>query len=274
MPGLELIAPGGTINSYLGFVLAAVAVGIGCLAIAWRAVGLPVGWRFLALAATTAIIGLAGGRLYILLEQWRNGVDATGWLDGGFRLPGAVAGMLVGMAVGQRVFCPEVTLARVLDLGALAAQPALVVVRFGCLAAGCCFGTVSGLPWAMHLPRDSQAGAVHQALHLMGPGDLSTVPVHPLAVYFMLLHLALGAVLLWFRRRQTYDGQLLLVCLVIGQGGKALLETFRQPFPEAPTVHLVAASATIAAVAAIGLVVMALRGMPANSGTANAPSGE
>jgi len=207
----------------------------------------------------TVVVALAGGRAYILLEQWRNGAVQSGWFDGGFRLPGAVVGLLVGLALGQRVFRPDVPLARVFDLGALAAPFALAFVRFGCLAAGCCFGTVSDLPWAMRFPRDTQAGAVHQALHLIGPGDLTTLPVHPLAVYFMLLHLVVGGFLLWFRRRQTYDGQLLLLCLVLGQGGKAVLETFRQPAPGAPALHLAIAGAMIAGAAAVGLVIMARR---------------
>lgn len=246
-------------SAYLSVVLLAVAAGCLGFAAAWRASELKLGWRFGALCLCAAAGGLVGGRAYILLEQWHNEIVSSGWLDGGFRLPGAVAGMLLGIVLGQRLFLRDVPLARIFDFGALAAQPALVTVRFGCLAAGCCFGMVTDLPWGMQFPRDSQAGVVHQALRLMGPGDLMTVPVHPLAVYFMLLHLSVGGVLLWVRRRQSYDGQLLLLCLMLGQGGKALLEGFRQQIPGAPTTHLVVSSAVIATIAGTIMLARAYR---------------
>ncbi|MEO8753201.1 MAG: prolipoprotein diacylglyceryl transferase family protein, partial [Casimicrobiaceae bacterium] len=98
--------------------------------------------------------------------------------------------------------------------------------------------------------------------HWIGRGDLMSLPVHPLPLYFMLLHLGLGCFLLWFRRRQTYDGQIALLGLLIGQGGKALLETFRQPIPNALALHLGAVEAAIAVTAGIALVVAARRGAP------------
>lgn len=248
------------LDSYMACVVAAAGVGSVLFAYFWRGAGLAVDWRLAAIYCTTAALGLVGGRGYILVEQWRNGAFQPGWIDGGFRLPGAVMGLVLGMAIGRRVWRPDVSLGRVFDIGALAGPFALAVARFGCLAAGCCFGRVSELPWAVRFARDSQAGTVHQALHLLGPGELSTVPVHPLAVYFMLWHLAVGGFLLWFRRRQRYDGQLLLLGLLLGQGGKALLETLRQPIPGAPALYLSASGAVLAGAAAIGLVVMARRG--------------
>jgi phosphatidylglycerol:prolipoprotein diacylglycerol transferase len=244
---------------YLAFVLLGTTVGAALFAFAWQRVGLRLDLRLAAFCLGTIASGLAGARGYILLEQWRNGAIQPGWLDGGFRLPGGVLGLLVGLVVWRRVFLPTVSLARIADLGAMTAPFGLAVVRFGCLVAGCCFGTVTALPWAMRFARDTQAASVHEAMHLIGRGDLTSLPVHPLAVYFMLLHVAVGGFLIWFRRRQTYDGQLVLLGLLLGQGGKALLETFRQPIPAAPALHLGAVEAAIATAAALGLLLMARR---------------
>jgi len=249
-------------DPYLAFVLLGTAVGAALFAFAWQRVGLRLDWRLAAFCLGTIASGLAGARGYILLEQWRNGAIQPGWLDGGFRLPGGVLGLLVGLVVWRRVFLPTVSLAHIADLGAMTVPFGLAAMRFGCLAAGCCFGTVSALPWAMRFARDTQAASVHEAMQLIARGDLTSLPVHPLPVYFMLLHVAVGCFLVCFRRRQIYDGQLALLGLLLGQGGKALLETFRQSIPGAPALHLGAVEATIAIIAGLALLAIARRSAP------------
>jgi phosphatidylglycerol---prolipoprotein diacylglyceryl transferase len=245
-------------NAYLGFVVAGAAVGALNFLLAWRRAGLPLGGRVVAFAGLTVAAGVAGARLYALVEQgWRWDLAAS--LDGGFRLPGGVVGLLVGLVAWRRLFVPEVPLGLIGDLGAIAVQFGLVVVRLGCLAAGCCFGTVCDLPWAIRFPRGTVAADVHASLGWIAPGDTTSLPVHPLQLYFLLLHLALGLFLLWFARRKAYDGQVLLLGLLLGQGGKALLESFRQPIAGMPARHLQLASALLAAAAAVALVAMAAR---------------
>jgi phosphatidylglycerol---prolipoprotein diacylglyceryl transferase len=245
-------------DPYLGFIGAGLGVGIANFLLAWRRAGLPFGWRVLALVAATIASGLFGARAYALIEQggrW----DLIGTVDGGFRLPGGVIGLLIGLGLWRTFFLPGVRAGLIADLGAIASQFGLAVVRLGCLAAGCCFGTVSDLPWAIRFPLGTQAATVHLSLGLIGPGATASLAVHPLQIYFMLLHLAVGGLLLWFERRKAYDGQLLLLGLLLGQGGKALLEGFRQPIPGVPVLHLRVASAVLAAAAAVALVAMSVR---------------
>jgi len=245
-------------NAYIGFILAGGIVAALNFLLAWRQAGMPIDRWVLAFAIATLASGLAGARVYALIEQgWR--WDLAGTLAGGFRLPGGVIGALVGLVVGHTVFLPRVSLGLIGDLGAIALQFGLVVVRFGCLAAGCCFGTVRDLPWALSFPLGSEAADAHLSLGLIVPGDTASLPVHPLQIYFMLLHLAAGLFLLWLNRRKAYDGQVLLVSLLLVQGGKALLEGFRQPIPGAPTLHLQVTSGVLAATAAMTLIAVSLR---------------
>ena len=246
------------INAYLGFVLAGSAVGAVSFLLAWRRTGLPMGWRVIGFLAGAVASGLAGARAYALVEHGRTWEVAIG-VEGGFRLPGAVVGLLLGLVVWRAVFLPRVALGVIGDFGAIAAQFGLAVVRLGCLAQGCCFGTVCDLPWAIRFPLGSPAADTHAALGLIGPADTASLPVHPLQIYFMLLHLGVGACLLRFERRKAYDGQLLLLALLLGDGGKALLEGFRQPIPGVPELHLRVASALLAGVAALALIAMAVR---------------
>jgi phosphatidylglycerol:prolipoprotein diacylglycerol transferase len=141
----------------------------------------------------------------------------------------------------------------------VAAPFGLAIARLGCLAAGCCFGTVSSLPWAIRYPPGSLAANTHASLHLIGPDETFSLPVHPLQIYFLLAQVALGVFLLWFEPRKRYDGQVLLISLVLGQGAKAWLEGFRQPLPGVSTFHLFVSSAALAAAAAAALIVIALR---------------
>ena len=45
----------------------------------------------------------------------------------------------------------------------------------------------------------------------------------------MLNALAIGVFLYWYAPRKRYDGQVLLLYLFLHEGGKAILESFREP---------------------------------------------
>ncbi len=176
--------------------------------------------------------------------------------EGGFRLPGAVAGLLIGFVSGRGLFVRDVSLGVLADLGVVAAEFAFAVVRLGCLADGCCFGVVTDLPWAVRFPPGSQAATVHAALGLTRDVTAASLPVHPLQIYFLLLHVGIAGFLVWLRRHKRYDGQLLLLGVLLGQMGKAGLESFRQPIPGVPTAHLRVASLALAAAAVAALIVI------------------
>lgn len=243
--------------AYVGFIAAGIGVGAVAFAIGWRGAGLRCDARVGLLMAAEAASGVIGARLYALIEHgWWWDLAAT--LEGGFRLPGGVVGLLLGFVVWRPLFVADVPAGAVGDIGAVATQFGLAVMRLGCFAEGCCFGTRCDLPWPIRSPRGTRAATVHTALGLIGPGAATSLPVHPLQLYFLLLHGAVGLALVWWARRKAYDGQVLLLGLLLGQGGKALLESYRQPIPGVPTVHLQVASAALALAAGLALVGIAL----------------
>jgi phosphatidylglycerol:prolipoprotein diacylglycerol transferase len=244
-------------HAYLAFVAAGIAVGAASFHRGWRGAGLPTGPRLALFVAGSVLAGLLGARVYAVAEQgWR--WEAVASVDG-FRLPGGVAGLLIGLGLWRAVLFPTVPAGLIGDLGAIATQFGLAVIRLGCLAAGCCFGTVTRVPWAIRFPLGTQAAAVHASLGWIGAADHASLPVHPLQLYFLALHLAVGAFLLQLAPRKRYDGQLLLLALVIGQSGKAALECFRQPIGGARPWHLPAASAALAIAATLAVVVIERR---------------
>lgn len=244
--------------AYYGFLAAGAAVGAATFLFAAHRAGLRIEWRLLTLTLFAVVCGMAGARLYAVIEQG-GGWGRAAALDAGFRLPGAVIGMLVGFAAARAVLLPGIATGRLGDIGVIAVQFGLAVARLGCLAAGCCFGTVSSLPWAIRLPAGTEAAAVHAATGLIRAEDPTTLPVHPLQLYFMCLHLGLGLFLAWFAPRKAYEGQVLLLGLALGQTGKALLETFRQPVGTGSGAHLQVVSVVLAAGAAAALLGAARR---------------
>jgi len=224
----------------------------------WR-VHLPLA-RVTLFALATALSGLVAGRAYVLVEQRQFTWAALA--DGSFRLPGVIVGLLFGLWLWRGLLLPGVGLAQLADLGAPAASFGQAFARLACLVTGCCFGTISHVPWAIRFPLGSLAANVQSSLDLLPPGATSSEPVHPLQIYFLLMHLAVGWFLLRLQRVKAYDGQVVLVGLLLSQAGKAWLESFRQPIPGVPMGHLQLASLALACLSAAVLVVVRIRRTP------------
>lgn len=252
--------------AYLGFLLLGALVAAFGFVLAWWRTGLPMKWQVGAFTVAAVISGLIGARIYATIEEgWQWGLAFS--LNAGFRMPGAVVGLVLGLGIWRRVFLPKESVGLIGDLGCIAMQFGAAVVRLGCLAAGCCFGTVTTLPWAIQFPRGTESADVHSSMGWIRASDAFSLPVHPLQMYFLLVHLALALILTWLARRKSYDGQVLLVGVLLGQSGKAALEFFRQPVAGVPETHLQLVSVAIAGAAGLALLVLArVRSVPRDAG--------
>jgi len=73
-----------------------------------------------------------------------------------------------------------------LDTVALAFPAAVSVQTIGCFFYGCCFGTVSSLPWAVKYPVMSLAHYHQSEAGLLTRDELWSLPVHPVQLYELL----------------------------------------------------------------------------------------
>lgn len=115
-------------------------------------------------------------------------------MPGGSTLGAALGGGL-GLLLYVRRF--RLPLGGVLDTLAPALALGLPIMRLGCLAAGCCFGAPSGVPWAI-VYTNALAGADN--------GVPLGIAVHPTPVYEAIGALLLGVYLLRSRARQARSG--------------------------------------------------------------------
>jgi phosphatidylglycerol---prolipoprotein diacylglyceryl transferase len=113
--------------------------------------------------------------------------------------------------------------------------------RLGCFMNGCCFGRTCDLPWAVHFPADSDAGAAAR---------------HPTQLYDSLLNLLLYAGLAWLYRRKRFDGQVFATHLVCYAVLRAFVELFRGDYP--PSKYLFGGWVTPGQFVSVGIFAVGL----------------
>lgn len=238
-------------TGYAG-VLACVLVGT--TAAIWMAHKDGVRWpRVVVGGVLLSAAALAGARVYYLLAA---GLPLDTWatmrFGGGYRAPGALLGFAVGLPFVSRFLAPERSVWAVADVTAFAFAAALPVWRVGCWMLGCCFGEPTSLPWGVEGAIGSPVWRFHVDQGWIASWSDRSLPTHPLPIYLGALSLGVALLLAFRRSRRRYPGQLVLVFLVVHEGGKALLEAFRQQVSP-DTAWLQLASLSVAAVGIVGL---------------------
>jgi phosphatidylglycerol:prolipoprotein diacylglycerol transferase len=199
------------------------------------------------LLALVTMCALAGAKLYGIGERW-GGWHGLAWEIGhGYRYPGGILAALVALPLLARTLMPRVSLAALGDVAVVGVGVAMAVMRIGCFLAGCCHGLPSSLPWAVVFPKGSLAWETQVRSGLIEEHAAASLPVHPLQLYFLLASLAVAVFLLWYRSRQRYEGELVLLFFVLDGTAKFLLEFLRFEY----AAHLQWMAAAMAVVGAV-----------------------
>ncbi|HZI93259.1 MAG TPA: prolipoprotein diacylglyceryl transferase [Patescibacteria group bacterium] len=134
------------------------------------------------------------------------------------------AGVFYGGLIVAIVVCLIVVKRRGLDawlIGDVLA-PAIIlgqgVGRWGCFAAGCCYGKPASVAWAVTFtdPRASEVTGVPL-----------NVPLHPSQLYLSLADFVLFFILLAVAARKKFQGQVALLYMILYAVLRGTLETFR-----------------------------------------------
>lgn len=135
--------------------------------------------------------------------------------DGGIALYGGMAAVVLGPWLSLRRH-PRLLL-RYLDALTPALCLGLFLGRIGCFMAGCNWGAVSSVPWAVRFPGPHDAYAQHLRAGLIQYGDPLSLPVHPTQLYESGFGLAMLVLTSWWisrrynRRAPVQAGRVFLV---------------------------------------------------------------
>ncbi len=99
--------------------------------------------------------------------------------------------------------------------------------RLGCLAAGCCWGQPTELPWGISFPGRSMVSEQHANLHLIDSVRQASLPIHPTQLYDAFAGLLLFAALVFVRQRKRYHGQVLIWWMLLYSLLRSTIELFR-----------------------------------------------
>jgi phosphatidylglycerol---prolipoprotein diacylglyceryl transferase len=187
--------------------------------------------RAVILLLSICVAALLGAKLFSLyVRGWEPYTPLAAELSGGLRYPGALLAMLLLSPVLKRWILPELPLARFLDVLAITVCFAFALVRFSCFMNGCCTGQQCTAFYCLSYAPGSQVWYEQLQHGLLGSASLPSLPVLPLHFLFMAASLSVGLFLMWFDGRRSFNGQIALLFLVLHDGAKGLLETFREPY--------------------------------------------
>ena len=140
------------------------------------------------------------GKIVILYYGYKKGWDFSKWLTlilfattgaaiGSLFLP-TIVGTLIGF-LGCLIFGKRL-LGFQHDIGIVIALFIAIVFaigRIGCLLNGCCFGSVTSLPWGINYPIGTPAHWLHLFVDLIPNSHLSSLSIHPIQLYETIFHL-------------------------------------------------------------------------------------
>jgi len=136
--------------------------------------------------------------------------------------------------------------------------------RWGCFAAGCCYGTPSSAPWAVTFT-DPRAREI--------TGVPLGVALHPSQLYLSAADLAIFGILLAVAARKKFGGQVLLSYLILYPLARGTLEAFRGD-PRGEILGLSTSQFISILVGAAGIVMyLRRRGRPSPDPAPSRPAG-
>lgn len=176
-----------------------------------RTLPLP-GWQKLAIGLGAFCGAMIGAKLPFVLSDWQGLLSGAAWLAHGKTIMCGIVGGYFGVEVTKWSLDIRVKTG---DTFAAPVAVAVAIGRLACFQGGCCYGTVTSLPWGVVFPT--------------AVGD-ATLARHPTQLYEAVFHLTAAVVLVWLGRRGMFPGQLIKLYLIAYLGYRFLSEFVR---PEA-----------------------------------------
>ncbi len=111
-------------------------------------------------------IGIAGGRLLYVLNEWDSidsFIDVFKLWEGGFSVLGSILGILFFLPLYLKKL--KIPVVPFFDLAALHAPLLQSIARIGCFFAGCCYGAATNVGWAIMYTDQKSLAPLYEYLH-------------------------------------------------------------------------------------------------------------
>jgi phosphatidylglycerol:prolipoprotein diacylglycerol transferase len=173
------------------------------------------------LALYVLIAGIVGARLLLLAIDWRfysahpREILAAVLQSGGVFYGGLLLAFPVAWWYARRHHLDGWRTADVLAPGVVIGQ---AIGRLGCLAAGCCHGRPTNVPWAITF-RD-----VYTYRLIGTPLD---TPLHPTQIYESFACFLIFFILLWIAGHKRFQGEVVLAYVLLYSVARFVVEFFR-----------------------------------------------
>jgi phosphatidylglycerol:prolipoprotein diacylglycerol transferase len=165
----------------------------------------------------TAILG---AKLLLVVVEWKHYLASPKDLLGVVRSAGVFYGGLICASVVGIWYMRRHRLPawKVADMGAPAIALGEGIGRWGCFAAGCCYGRESHGPFAVTFTDPIAAEQVGTPLHL---------PIHPTQIYLSVNAFAIFLFLHWLYKRKSFDGEIFCTYLLLYAITRGIIEIWR-----------------------------------------------
>jgi phosphatidylglycerol:prolipoprotein diacylglycerol transferase len=143
---------------------------------------------------------------------------------------------------------------KVADMGAPSIALGEAIGRWGCFAAGCCYGKPTDGPLGVRFTDPFAHDAV---------GTPLDVPLHPTQIYLSVNAFLIFLILQWAYRRRTFDGEVFWLYVLLYAITRGLIENFRGDSVRGFLIPGVLSTSQfiglVAAAAAVGMLVFLSR---------------
>jgi phosphatidylglycerol:prolipoprotein diacylglycerol transferase len=173
--------------------------------------------------------GIVGARVFYLLQNLQSLLETPGLV---LRLgPGTASwGAYVGGLLGFILYSKKAKLntLKYLDVAGSTLGLGPFIGRWACFLNGCCYGSLSSLPWAVRYPPDSLVYQKQLKFGLISDQGVLSLPVHPVQIYSAIAGLLLFFLLtLIWKKYKQYHGITFLAYWIIYGSIRFGIEFFR-----------------------------------------------
>ncbi len=172
--------------------------------------------KILDLSFYILIAALLGGRVLYIIVEYRyfseNPLEILKFWKGGLVFYGGLIGAF-GVAF-YFVVRHKLPVWKVGDIFAPSLAIGQAIGRWGCYFAGCCYGVRTDLPWGITFTDPKSLAPLNVALH-------------PTQIYLSINALVIFGILIWLRKRKSFDGQIFWTYGILYSIGRFIIEFYR-----------------------------------------------